>query len=859
MRKIAFLVHRYGEDIVGGAEGYTKDLAERLSQKYEVTVFTTTSIDYVTWRNYYPVGQEYINNVCVKRYNVENERDMEEFSKICVDVQKTLNAGQQTSDIQDKKWIEAEGPFSPKLIEELKNEQDNYDMIVVVTYIYYLAVMAIPEVAKKVLFISTAHDEPWINMSMFKRIFNLPRYFGFLTDAERALVHSKFNNQYIPYEILGTGIVVPECTNVSEFREKFNLMGDYLIYVGRLDESKGCKELCNYFINYKCINDSDLKLVLVGKGDMQLPECEDIIATGFISDDEKYDAIAGAFAMVTPSPYESLCIALLEGMALGIPIIANEKCHVLKQHCIMSGAGLYYDSWEDFSGIVDYLRNHEHEYNAMKLNGKDYVQKNYTWDIVERKIEKICREINTIHNKITMLDESCKIYADMETIIQPVYPEAITVVTAADDNYGKYAGITVNSIISNMSEKQNYDILILTNNMSDMNISKIMSMNSYSNVSIRFVFVNSVMEHLNVKISNNYKIITYYRLLIQKLMPTYEKVIYMDSDVIVNVDLNRLWSIDIGDNYIAGTYDSLIAAWQAYDSGMQSYFEAIGVCKSGEYVQAGVLLMNLKKINEDFEALYLLRKACSETYIFADQDLLNIAFKGKIKYIDSSWDVLNLNEEGRALCERFLPASLKIEFVNAEKQPYAVHYVEQSFPCNKKDRKFGDLFWKYTYNTPFSKDIEDIYQNNMKDNCQDIFIQKKNDTVWNKIKRRMKRNNIIKLTDSNSVLKDMKVLNQKISNEKNIIVLMKEETMSGPNIFMGKGKHNLFINISMEAGIEQKVMLYAGARHILLKEFIITSGKNDISFELQRNYIDVEIVLVNESKDEIRITEMRLI
>lgn len=859
MKKIAFLVHRYGEDIVGGAEGYTKDLAERLSDKYDVTVFTTTSVDYMTWKNNYPVGKEYINNVCVRRYDVEHERNMEKFSKICFDVQETLNIGKQTSDIQDKEWIEAEGPYSPQLIETLEKEQESFDMIIIVTYIYYLAVMGIPKVANKALFISTAHNEPWINMSMFKKIFTMPRYFGFLTEAEKNLVHSKFNNQYIPYEILVTGILVPEHTDISHFRAKFGVIGDYLIYVGRLDESKGCKELCDYFTKYKNLYNSDLKLVLVGKGDMKLPEGEDIIATGFVSDEEKYDAIAGAFAMVTPSPYESLCIALLEGMALGIPVIANEKCQVLKDHCITSGAGLYYSNADDFIGSINYLKNHEHEYNAMKLNGKDYVNKNYTWEIVERKIDKICNEINKENNYINEVDKACKIHADMETVIQPVFEEAITVVTAADNNYGKYAAITINSILSNMSKKNNYDILVFTNNMSDLNIAKIMSMNSFANVSIRFIFVNDIMEQLSVKISNNYKIVTYYRLLIQKLMPAYEKVVYMDSDVIINADLNDLWSIDMGDNYIAGTYDSLIAAWQAYDSGMQAYFEAIDVCKSGEYVQAGILLMNIKKMMEDFEPLYLLKKACTENYIFADQDLLNIFFKGKIKYIDSAWDVLNLNDEGRNLCDTFLPADLKADFILAEKRPYAVHYVEQSFPCNKSDRKFGDLFWKYAYNTPFLKELEDIYKNNIESVSQTKELKSDDKSIWNKIKRRMKRNNIIKLTNDNSVLKNMKLSSQEKEENPDFIIIKKGQTLSGPNIFLGRGKHTLFMDVFIDNGAEQRVTLYSGARHITLKSFSITSGNNEISFELQRNYTDFEILIVNEMCNKIEVKEIRLI
>lgn len=330
MKKIGIIIHQYGDDIVGGAESYSKDLAEHLSRDYDVTVFTTTSIDYNTWAPFYKAGEEIINGVHVKRYDVGHERNMQKFSGICNRLVGKLQCGETTTKAEDEEWICEEGPFCPDMIEDIKKSKDEYVLFIVVTYIYYLAVKALPEVAEKALFISTAHDEPWINMSMYKELFHLPRYFGFLTDAEKELVRQKFNNAYIPHKVLGTGIQVPKEINSNRAKDKFQLGNNYIVYVGRLDETKGCLELCNYFLEYKKQSTKNLKLVLVGKGDMDVPEDDSIIATGFVTDEEKYDIISGAFAMVTPSKYESLCIALLEGMALGIPVIANEKCMVLK-------------------------------------------------------------------------------------------------------------------------------------------------------------------------------------------------------------------------------------------------------------------------------------------------------------------------------------------------------------------------------------------------------------------------------------------------------------------------------------------------------------------------------------------------
>ena len=139
MKKIGIIIHQYGDDIVGGAESYSKDLAEHLSRDYDVTVFTTTSIDYNTWAPFYKAGEEIINGVHVKRYDVGHERNMQKFSGICNRLVGKLQCGETTTKAEDEEWICEEGPFCPDMIEDIKKSKDEYVLFIVVTYIYYLA------------------------------------------------------------------------------------------------------------------------------------------------------------------------------------------------------------------------------------------------------------------------------------------------------------------------------------------------------------------------------------------------------------------------------------------------------------------------------------------------------------------------------------------------------------------------------------------------------------------------------------------------------------------------------------------------------------------------------------------------
>ncbi len=384
MKKIAFINQRYGLEVNGGSEYYTRLIAERLTPHYQVDVITTKALEYTTWENHYSADEETINGVRVLRFPVEHPR-AKDFNDCNGAYLQQLADGKP--DLQKEAvWFEKQGPYCPAAIDYIRAHKDDYDAFIFVTYLYYLTVKGMPEVAQKAIFIPTAHEEPFIHFKTYENLFTLPKSYIFLTDEEKELVQNLFHTQAIPCDVMGTGVEIPGEPDAARFREKYGITDDYLIYVGRIDEGKDCPRMFQYFLEYKSRHpESRLRLVLMGKPACMIPRHGDIISLGFVSEEDKFDGISGAKALVLPSKFESLSISVLEAMALHVPVIVNGVCEVLKGHCLKSNAGLYYYDYLEFEGIVDYLLSHPAEYAAMCENARSYIDRYYDWNVIMEK------------------------------------------------------------------------------------------------------------------------------------------------------------------------------------------------------------------------------------------------------------------------------------------------------------------------------------------------------------------------------------------------------------------------------------------------------------------------------------------
>jgi len=377
--KIAFVVQRYGLEVNGGAEQLCRLIAERLTRYCSIDVITTCAIDYVTWTNVYPSGEEIICGVNVRRFPVDFERNIQVFNK------KSEIVFQKESSLNDEiEWMRLQGPFSSSLFSFLKEHKNDYDAVIFFTYLYCTSFFGLPQVSERSILVPAAHDEPPIYLSIFKHFFSLPKYLIFSTQEEQDFVQKKFRIEHIPSDIVGVAVQGPKKVVTEDFFRSYSLQ-NFIIYVGRIDPSKGCQELFDYFLRYKEDHPSDLKLVLIGKPVMSIPDKPDIISLGFVEEQEKYNAMAAARVLIMPSPYESLSIVLLESWYCKRPVLVNGKCPVLVGQCKRSNGGLWYNNYDEFEAGLSYLLKNEKNSCYLGESGNRFTMNNYDWGVIEKK------------------------------------------------------------------------------------------------------------------------------------------------------------------------------------------------------------------------------------------------------------------------------------------------------------------------------------------------------------------------------------------------------------------------------------------------------------------------------------------
>jgi len=378
--KIAFVVQRYGLDINGGAELHCRWVAEHMSRHWEVEVLTTRAHDYVTWADHYPVDTETINGLTVRRFPVPVPRDPELFGR-----RQQVVLEEEHAEKDELDWLESEGPTSPGLLDFIRENRAAYDYFIFFSYRYWHSYWGIRTVPDKAILVPTAERDAVIDLRFFKELFRLPRAFIYNSEEERAMIQTISGNTAVPGQVVGVGTEVPAETDAGRFRKNHGIEKPYVLYLGRIDENKGFPELFRFFLRFKKETGSDVGLVLIGNSILPIPEHPDIFSLGFRPEQDKFDALAGAEALIMPSFYESLSMVTLEAWALGRPVLANGRCEVLRGQCRRSNGGLSYDNYAEFREGLKLLLSSARLRQALGENGRRYFEANYNWDIIEGK------------------------------------------------------------------------------------------------------------------------------------------------------------------------------------------------------------------------------------------------------------------------------------------------------------------------------------------------------------------------------------------------------------------------------------------------------------------------------------------
>jgi glycosyltransferase involved in cell wall biosynthesis len=383
-RKIAVVVQRYGLEINGGAEYHARLIAEKLSKYFAIEVFTTTAHDYVTWGHFYEQKHETLNGIPVHRFRVARPRDPEIFGKI----QRQIFE-EEHSLADELRWLEEEGPLVPELIQELESREMEFAYFIFFSYRYYHSFYGVKKFSRKAILVPTAEHDQVAYLDLFRDFFNLPAAIVYNSPEEKELINRVSGNTAVRGDVVGVGSEIPERFDPQGALAKLGVEGNYFVYVGRLDENKGVCELFDFYLRLLAEAQTGLKLLLVGKAYVPIPEHPAIIHVGFQENREKFDLLCGAEFLVMPSQYESLSMVALEAWAVGKPVLANGRTEVLRGQCRRSQAGLWYGDYDEFRETFLTLQADGDLRRRLGANGKKFFLENYSWETIEAKYLKI--------------------------------------------------------------------------------------------------------------------------------------------------------------------------------------------------------------------------------------------------------------------------------------------------------------------------------------------------------------------------------------------------------------------------------------------------------------------------------------
>src|SRR5476649_952813 len=342
-----------------------------MSAAWDVTILTTTALDYMTWAPHYSPGPTTIEGVPAIRFNADHERNKHEFDRMSKHL---IRKRERATLAEQEDWMRAEGPYSTPLLGHIEAHKAEYDLFIFFSYLYATTYFGLPLVAEKSLLAPFAHDEWPIHFPMWNDFFTKPQQLLLNTPEERTFLAKRFPHIPMIGPVIGVGIDPQENSQPARFREKYNITGPYAIYVGRIDKAKQCDTLLKNYAAYRRRKGNDLSLVLVGRSVMNIPKTPGVYTTGYIDEELKFDAIAGSEFLIMPSSLESLSIALLEAWSLARPVLVNAASDVLVGQTRRANAGITYNSTPDFIESIDKLRTTAN--SDLGENGRTFVRKN---------------------------------------------------------------------------------------------------------------------------------------------------------------------------------------------------------------------------------------------------------------------------------------------------------------------------------------------------------------------------------------------------------------------------------------------------------------------------------------------------
>jgi glycosyltransferase involved in cell wall biosynthesis len=385
LKPIVFIIPWFHEQIGGGAEMCVRDYATRLiARGRDVEVWCTCCRDFHdNWNiDHWPAGLADVNGIPTRRFPVRHGNHA---------VYNSLNArllGGDRLKADEEQAFFRESINSDALLEHIRAHGTDRHLIFT-PYMYGTTFNGLRVHSESSFLFPEFHNEPYAHLRALREPVESAQGHIFLSAPEQELANHLFDIGEKPQCLAGMGIEPLPAGDPEGFRQRHGLGDDpFILYAGRQSSAKNVGLLCDFFLECrKQEPESKLKLVLIGKPDMKIPEHPDIRALGFVSQEDKVSAHRAATLLCQPSVNESFSIVLFESWTVEVPVLVNGWCDVTRHHCEVSGGGLWFESLWEFQEAVRWMLDNPGASMRMGAQGAEHVRRNCRWAGILDKFE----------------------------------------------------------------------------------------------------------------------------------------------------------------------------------------------------------------------------------------------------------------------------------------------------------------------------------------------------------------------------------------------------------------------------------------------------------------------------------------
>lgn len=442
--------------------------------------------------------------------------------------------------------------------------------------------------------------------------------------------------------------------------------------------------------------------------------------------------------------------------------------------------------------------------------------------------------------------QKCFFNTTRELPIEPACQDrSVPVFMITSQYYIPYTNVLIQSIIRNASDRRNYDIVVFHQDLSSSIIRKAQGEVNKENISIRFVNIASYFTDEDYFVRGHFSVETYFRFAMQDVFENYKKVIYLDSDMVVQTDIAELFDIDMEGFPVAAVQDADSAGlYNGFDPLRKKYVDRVLKFKDNpyEYFQAGVIVFNLPEFNKLVTSEKLFALAKSQNWDLIDQDILNFVCYGRVKFIDMSWNVM-ADWDGVRIngIIKNAPEYLYEQYMEARKQPKIIHFAGPKKPWDDNDFAIDmeEYFWEYANDSTFYASILERREMEKEGHIFETSDIEKTGVVESSLNKvfplsSKRRENIKRLVGK-------KVINRRVQTNKKPVDILAEE-----NPIQGSGLVPAFDGNSIP------VILTSSNYFSIYMSVTIQSIIENTSID---NNYDIVILHQNISKENIRVLE----